>query len=266
MSKRSTLELGLPTYRRRKVYKGKGISREDADIVEEAAKRKIQELSKRLKSKRFRERLEKQGVGIGEGVLENVDDTVRATPVYGAHGVYTERGKNPIFRTKHERNPLSAGTGVRVNPSGIKHSFEAPTLLEGFLPRGKKIKKVTRHELEHAFDESFKAANPGKSLSQAQAPLLKKLGAKGEKDPRYSPGEIRTDIMELRDEIGSEDVSAKQLKKYINQYKDEDPGNLPRAHGMIRRAVEANPDMSLEDLAKLINSVAMRRRKNTRMA
>jgi hypothetical protein len=79
---------------------------------------------------------------------------------------------------------------------------------------------------------------------------------------RYSPEEMRTDIMELRDEIGSEDVSAKQLEKYIKESKGVSKGNLPRPHGMIRRAMEANPGISLEDLAKLINSVAVRRTSN----
>jgi len=256
MSKRSTLELGLPTYIRRRAYKGKGISAKDAAVVQKAAIRKKEELSKRLKSKRFRERLAKQGIAVDDDVLKHADDTVKATPVYatkrveGAYGQYTERGKNPTSATKHRRL-RKAGTDVRVNPSILTD---------------KKKKSVTRHELEHAFDESFKAANPGKSLSQVQGPLFKRLGADMKEYGRYSPEEMRTDIMELRDEIGSEDVSAEQLKKFRDQYKDVSPGNLPRAHGMVRRAIEANPGMSLEELAKLINSVAMRQRKNTRMA
>jgi hypothetical protein len=257
MSKRSTLELGLPTYIRRRAYKGKGISAKQAALVQKAAIRKQDELSKRLKSKRFRERLAKQGIAVDDDVLKHAEDTVKATPVYAtkrvgddAYGRYTERGKNPTSATKHRRL-RKAGTDVRVDPSSLTD---------------KKIKSVTRHELEHAFDESFKAANPGKSLSQAQGPLFKRLGADMKEYGRYSPEEMRTDIMELRDEIGSEDVSAEQLKKYRDQYKDVHPGNLPRAHGMVRRAIEANPGMSLEELAKLINSVAMRQRKNTRMA
>ena len=257
MSKRSTLELGLPTYIRRKVYKGRGISPRDKAVVQEAAIRKKEELAKRLKGKRFRERLAKQGIAVDDDVLEHVGNTVRATPVFAtkqvgdAYGVYTERDvKNPTFATQHRRL-YKRGSDVRVNPSKLTD---------------KKKRSVTRHELEHAFDESFKAANPGKSLSQVQGPLFKRLGADMKEYGRYSPEEMRTDIMELRDEIGSEDVSVEQLKKYRDQYKDVHPGNLPRAHGMIRRAIEANPGMSLEELAKLINSVAMRKRKTVRMA
>ena len=186
-------------------------------------------------------------------MLEHVRDTVRATPVYAtkrvgdAYGVYTERGKNPTSATKHRRSLKKAGTDVRVNPGQLTD---------------KKKRSVTRHELEHAFDESFKAASPGKALSRVQGPLLKQLGANMKEYGRYSPEEMRTDIMELRDEIGSEDVSAKQLEKYIKESKGVSKGNLPRPHGMIRRAMEANPGISLEDLAKLINSVAVRRTSN----
>ena len=258
IGKSSTLELGLPTYIRNKAYKGKGIRERDAEIIEEAARRKKQELSSRLGSERFKDRLAKQGIAVGDDVLKHVDDTVKATPIYAtkqvddhAYGQYTERGKNPHLATKHL--PLrQARTDVRVNPY--------------IIGKDKKKKSVTRHELEHAFDESFKAANPGKSLSQVQGPLFERLGADMKKYGRHSPEEMRADIMELRDEIGSEDVSVKQLKKYRDQYKDVSPGNLPRIHGMVRRVIEANPGMSLEDIAKLINSVAMRQRKNMGMA
>ena len=258
MSKRSTLELGLPTYIRRRAYKDKGISAKKAAVVQKAAIRKKDELYERLKSKRFRERLAKQGIAVDDDVLKHAEDTVKATPVFvtkkvggGAHGEFKEEGENPTFKTKHGRR-LRGGTHVRVDPTSV--------------PTDKLRRSVTRHELEHAFDRSFMGASPGLNLSQAQAPLLKKLGAKGEEDPRYSPEETRADIMELRDEIGSEDVSVEQLKKYQKESKGVSPGNLPRAHGMVRQAIEANPGMSLEELAKLINSVAMRQRKNTRMA
>tara|TARA_Y100000114_G_C11711550_1_gene303737 strand:- start:105 stop:896 length:792 start_codon:yes stop_codon:yes gene_type:complete len=255
MSKRSTLELGLPTYIRRRAYKGKGISAKDKAVVQEAAIRKKEELLKRLKSKRFRERLAKQGIAVDDDVLKHAEDTVKATPVFvtkkvsdDAYGEYEEApSRNPSLptrETKHRRLE-KVGTAVLVDPTRV--------------PTDKRRRAVTRHELEHAFDESFKGASPGINLSQAQAPLLKKLGAKGQKDPRYSPEEIRADIMELRDEIGSEDVSAKQLKGYIKESKGVSKGNLPRPHGMIRRAMEANPGISLKDLAKLINSVAIRR-------
>lgn len=255
MSKRSraTLLLGLPTYIRRKVYKGKGITPTEAAAVQRAATRKKDELLKRLTSDRFRNRLAKQGIEVDDDVLEHVRDTVRATPVYAtkrvpgdAYGTYTERGSNPTFATQHRRLGKQ-GSDVRVNPGQLTD---------------KKKRSVTRHELEHAFDESFKAASPGKALSQVQGPLLKQLGADMKEYGRYSPEEMRTDIMELRDEIGSEDVSAKQLEKYIKESKGVSKGNLPRPHGMIRRAMEANPGISLEDLAKLINSVAVRRTSN----
>ena len=258
--KSSTLKLGLPTYIRNKVYKTKGISRRDADFIEEAARRKKQDLSSRLGSERFKDRLAKQGIAVGDDVLKHVDDTVKATPIYATkhvdeHGEYREAPSRipslPTSATKHRRLG-KVGTQIRVNPTSV--------------PTDKLRRSVTRHELEHAFDESFKAANPGKSLTQVQAPLLKKLGARGQEDLRYSPEETRADIMELRDEIGSEDVSVEQLKKYIDQSRGIHSGHLPRIHGMVRQAIEANPGMSLEDIAKLINSVAMRQRKNTGMA
>tara|TARA_R110002050_G_scaffold174854_2_gene307741 strand:+ start:1726 stop:2586 length:861 start_codon:yes stop_codon:yes gene_type:complete len=257
--KSSTLKLGLPTYIRSKAYKGKGVSRRDADVIQKAARKKKQELSSRLGSERFKDRLAKQGVAVDDDVLKHADDTVKATPVYAtkqvpgyAHGEYREVRNNPTSATKHQRL-RRAGSQVRVNPTN--------------LPTDKRKNAVTRHELEHAFDESFRAADPGKSLSQIQGPLFKKLGSETtmynkNTAGRYSPEELRTDIMELRDEIGSEDVSAEQLRKYRDQSRGVHPGNLPRIHGMVRRVIEANPGMSLEDIAKLINSVAMRQRKN----
>lgn len=257
--KKAYLALGLPTYTRSRVWRGKGISMDDAKIVQEAARRKKAEISKRLKSKRFRERLAKQGIEVGDDVLKHVDEVVKATPVYassllheGIYGRFT-RGNEADAGTKTKHRRLKrARQDVRVDPT---HTTP------------KKTKKVTAHEMEHAFDESFKDANPGMSLSEVQRPLLKRLGGKGSEGPS-SLDHTRTDIMELRSLIGSEDVTAGQIKKYLEEHKRFSTDALPNWSRMLRRAVEANPGVSLEKIAEMINSVAIRRKrkKDTRLA
>ena len=254
MVKKAHLALGLPTYTRSKAYKGKGISKSEAKIVQAAARRKKDELSKRLKSKRFRERLAKQGIEVDEDVLKHVGEVVKATPVYatkrvpeGAYGAFQRQGADAGTKTKHRRLGR-AKQNVRVDAS---------------LTTPRTTKSVTRHELEHAFDESFKDANPGMSLSEVQRSLLRKLGGKGS-----DIAHTRTDIMQLRDEIGSENVSASTLELYL-----EDPTGRANKEGgrvnrMIKGIIKENPGVSLKKIADMINSVAIRRKrkKDTRLA
>tara|TARA_R110000765_G_scaffold143111_2_gene244581 strand:- start:199 stop:963 length:765 start_codon:yes stop_codon:yes gene_type:complete len=254
MAKKPSLTLGLPTYTRMGAYKGKGISEGQAEIVRKAAARKKAELSKRLKSKRFVDRLAKQGVEVGDDVLKHVDEVVKATPVYatknvpkGTFGVFERRGGDAGTKTKHRRLERQKQR-VSVNPSGLTP---------------KAIRRVTSHELEHGLDESFRDASPGMSLSEAQGTLLENIGGKD-----FDTDHTRTDIMELRDEIGSEDITPDLIKTFLGQHKGASLWALPRWQQMLHRAVKENPGKSHKEIADMINSVAIRKqqKKDTRRA
>jgi len=198
-----------------------------------ARQKKADELRDEEKVKRDIGRLKTQGLKVAPGVL-------RSAAKKAAQAEVLTRGLMPLGSTgsyDHNKNRINISDDVMNTDKG---------------------KRTLRHEMEHAYDEAG-------NLSGIQSKALKKLGAvvpgarkKGAgmlSDARqYSPEHMRIGVMHIRDDAKKNFVDGKDLDGILKLEK----GRKSRQY--LERMMKANPGMSMDDLAKLTNQIAARKR------
>jgi hypothetical protein len=199
----------------------------------EARQKKADELRSGEKIDRDTKRLRSQGLNTSPEVLKGAARKAAATEVL-------TRGLMPLGVTgsyDHGKNRINIADDVMNKEKG---------------------KRTLRHEMEHAYDEAG-------NLSGIQAKALKKLGAA---DPgarekgadklgdarQYSPEHIRIGIMHIRDDAKKNFVDGEDLDGILKLEK----GRKSRQY--LERMMKANPGMSMDDIAKLTNQIAARKR------
>jgi len=223
-----------------------------------AKERKIHELQARLKDPVFAKRLADQGVHYDDDVLDHVSRKIEVTPMKLGFGM---RGAAGSYEPRRGQQKIKVDT-LSATPGHEYFDKEA-------------TKKTVRHEIEHDFDERFRAAEGGRSLAEKQGKLLEKLGAASGDDSHskrgkglhdasrlYSPGHMRIGVMNIRDEVGKEFVTADDLEEVLAA---DAPHADPHGRWFLRGSMRYLRRMmgtgkSLKEIADLINQVATRQK------
>lgn len=213
--------------------------------------KKADELRSEEKIQRDVGRLASQGIQVNPSDLrqaagEAASAQVRTTDLlpFGTRGAYDHDTGNVHISTAVQ-NPRDKDR----SPDGKLGSWQG--------------ERTLRHEIEHAYDEAA-------GLAEMQAPLLDRLGAHQEEqhehgdhgpsaqdrhleeDKFYDRGHMRIGVMHMRDDVGKQFLDSNDLQEILGLDKNR------KSRVYLERMIESNPNMNLEDLAKLINQVATR--------